>query len=387
MSRWRVVYLVGRRELIERGRSKAFIGSLLLTMALIVGTFGLQAFFGGEAQQVKLGSVGEPSAPLRSALEASAAAFGSTLELTTYPDLGSAEQGLRDDRVDAVIVPPDVAGGEQGAGELIVLDGADARLQGVIQTAFQVVAQAEPVPMPSLRALEPKSAADDAAFFLANIGVVLLFISIFTFGYWVLTGVVEEKQSRVVEVVLATVRPRELLMGKVFGIGILGLIQLVAMVATGLGLAIVTDSLELPETTLSALAMLFLWFGLGYTLYSTAFAALGALASRIEEASNVTTPVMMIAVAAYLVALLVVPDDPRGLVATIATYVPASAPIVVPMRVALGEIEIWEVVLSGALTIAATYGLFVVGGRVYTGAVLQGGGRMKIRDAWRAAGR
>lgn len=95
---------------------------------------------------------------------------------------------------------------------------------------------------------------------------------------------------------------------------------------------------------------------------------------------------LLVATASYLVALLVVPSDPDGVVATIATFIPASAPIVVPLRAALGAIEIWEVILAGALTVAAIYALFVIGGRVYTGAVLQGGGRMKIRDAWRAAG-
>ncbi len=386
MSRWRVVYLVGKRELLERGRSKAFIASLLITQALIIGGFALQIFLGSQANQVKIGTVGEPLPILRAALDASASAFDAEMTITPYIDLPAAEEGLLAEAVDAVLVPPDVAPGDAGAGELLVRERADPRLRGVVQAAFQVVAQPTPVALPSVRALEPATDADDAAFLLANIGVVLLFVSIFTFGYWVLTGVVEEKQSRVVEVVLSTVRPRELLMGKVFGIGVLGLAQLLIFVATGLVLAVVTDRLTLPDTTASALVLLIVWFAIGYTLYSTVFAALGALASRIEEASNVTTPVMLVAVAAYLVALLVVPDDPTGIVAIVATYIPASAPIVVPLRAALGAIEPWEILLAGAVTVAATYGLFVIGGRVYSGAVLQGGGRMKIRDAWRAAG-
>ncbi len=131
--------------------------------------------------------------------------------------------------------------------------------------------------------------------------------------------------------------------------------------------------------------MLLLWFVLGYALYSTAFAVLGALASRMEEASNASSPVTFVATGAYLFSLLVVLDDPSGLVARIGSLIPPVAPMVVPLRAALGAIEPWEVVLSAGLTVAAIWGLFIFGSRVYSGAVLQGGSRMKLRDAWRGA--
>ena len=386
MSRLRVIWLGGRRELLERGRSRAFLLGMLLTQALIIGSFFLQAFIGGEANRVKLGTVGEAPADIRFALAAVAASLETELAITTYSDLEAAEAALRADDVSAVLVAPSVAPGEQGAGELLVKDRPDPRLLTIVQAAFHGLGQ-EPIPQPSLRALEPQSPADETAFLIANIGVVLLFVSIFTFGYWVLTGVVEEKQSRVVEVVLATVRPRELLMGKVLGIGILGLLQLFLFVVTGVVVATVTGRFELPATTAPTALLMLAWFAIGYTLYSTMFATLGALANRIEDASNATTPVMIPAIATYLIALLVVTRDPEGIVAQVTTFIPFSAPIVVPLRAALGAIEPWQVLLSAAITIAFTYGLFVLGGRVYAGAVLGSGGQMKLRDAWRAAGR
>ena len=386
MSRLRVIWLVGRRELLERGRSRAFLLGMLLTQALIIGSFFLQAFIAGEANRVKLGTVGEAPADIRLALAAVAASLETELAITPYADLEAAEAALRADDVSAVLVAPGVAPGEQGAGELLVRDRPDPGLQTIVQAAFQSLGQ-EPIPQPSLRALEPQSPADETAFLIANIGVVLLFVSIFTFGYWVLTGVVEEKQSRVVEVVLATVRPRELLMGKVLGIGILGLLQLFLFVVTGVVVASVTGRFELPATTAPTALLMLAWFAIGYTLYSTMFATLGALANRIEDASNATTPVMIPAIATYLIALLVVTRDPEGIVAQVTTFIPFSAPIVVPLRAALGAIEPWQVLLSAAITIVFTYGLFVLGGRVYAGAVLGSGGQMKLRDAWRAAGR
>jgi ABC-2 type transport system permease protein len=220
---------------------------------------------------------------------------------------------------------------------------------------------------------------------IANVGVIFLFISIFSFGYWVLSGVIEEKQSRVVEVVLSTVRPRDLLMGKVFGIGVLGLAQLLVLIVTALVAANVVGRFELPPTTLPALVQLIIWFVLGYVLYSTLFGVLGALASRMEEASNVTMPIQFLAMGSYFLAILVVLRDPESLVARLASFFPPAAPMVVPMRAALDGIEWWEVLLSIGVTVAFIYGLFVVGARIYSGAVLKTGGRTRLRDAWRSS--
>ena len=386
MNPLRVIWLVGLREMLERGRSKAFILSLVITQALIIGSFFFHGFLAGEAAKVALGTVGNVPADARLAMTAVAATLEAELTITPFDDLAAAEVALRDDQVNGVLVAPDVAPGEEGAGEFLVKDRPDSRLQTIVQAAYQSLGQ-QPTPLPSTRALEPQSAADASAFLLANVAVVLLFVSIFSFGYWVLTGVVEEKQSRVVEVVLATVRPRELLIGKVLGIGLLGLGQLVLFVITGLIVAGVSGQLSLPETTAATAILMLAWFTIGFALYSTMFAAIGALANRIEDASNASLPAMVPAIASYLVGLLVVTSDPDGTVAVVATYIPFSAPIIVPIRAALGAIAPWEVLLSAAITIAFTYALFVFGGRVYAGAVLGTGGQMKLRDAWRLAGR
>jgi ABC-2 type transport system permease protein len=239
---------------------------------------------------------------------------------------------------------------------------------------------------PTVDSVDPETEADQARFLFANIGAVLILVGIFSFGFTVLTGVIEEKQSRVVEVVLSTVRPRDLLMGKVLGIGILGLVQLVVFVAAALAAAILTDRFALPATTSGAVAMLAIWFILGYALYSTALGFLGALASRIEEASNASTPVTMIAMISYFVAIFAVINDPAGPVARIATFFPPSAPFVVPLRAAFDAISPLEIVLAIGVTVAAIWVLFSIGARVYAGAVLQTAGRTKLRDAWRSAG-
>jgi ABC-2 type transport system permease protein len=299
--------------------------------------------------------------------------------LTVEPvaDLATAESRLRDGSLSAVLAfPPDGS-----TPTYIVKTRGNPLLQQVVAGNFT------PQPQISFRELEAPDPDRDISFLFANIGVILLFISIFTFGTWVLTGVVEEKQSRVVEVVLSTIEPRDLLVGKVLGIGVLGLVQLVVMVTAGLGLGVATDRFSLPPTTGSAIAMLFLWFILGYAFYSTALGVLGALASRMEEASNASSPISFLAMGAYFFSLFVALNDPSGTAARIATFIPPVSPMVVPLRAALGAIEPWEIVGSALLMAAAIWLLFVVGGRVYSGAVLQTGARMKLRDAWRASGR
>ena len=125
-------------------------------------------------------------------------------------------------------------------------------------------------------ALEPPTDEDTTALIFANAGIILMFIGIFSYGTWVLTGVVEEKQSRVVEVVLSTVRPRDLLMGKVLGIGLLALAQLVdPRRGRARRRRRSAGGSTLPPTTVGAVVQLLTWFILGFAFYSTTMGFLG----------------------------------------------------------------------------------------------------------------
>jgi ABC-2 type transport system permease protein len=378
MSRWRAVWLVARREILERGRSRAFILSLGLTVVLILAGIFLPTILAGPgAGAEKLGIVGVPPAGFQIRLALVADQAGIEVSTESIPEASSGETGLLNGSLDGLLVIPT----DGSVPTFVVKQAQDSQLAQIVSASLSTG------PAVMLRELEPSDPNRDASFIFANVGVILLFISIFTFGTWVLTGVVEEKQSRVVEVVLSTVQPRDLLVGKVLGIGLLGLVQLVIMVAVGLGAGTAAGRFTLPPTTLPTVAMLLLWFILGYALYSTALGVLGALASRMEEASNASSPVSIVASGAYVFSLLVALDDPSGTAARVATLIPPVAPMVVPLRAALGAIEPWEIALSAGLTVATIWALLVFGGRVYSGAVLQTAGRVKLRDAWRAARR
>ena len=385
MSRIRAVRLVAMREILERGRSRGYLLSLLFTVILLGAGFVLPALLLGQEKSPKLALVDPAPAGLESAIQGIAAQYDVTLEISSLPDQAAGEAAVRDKSIDAaLVVPADLS----SAGHLIVLDDPNGQIQAITSAAvigLRAGGDAGLLDPPAVTALEPPTAEHTTALIFANAGIILMFIGIFTYGTWVLTGVVEEKQSRVVEVVLTTVRPRDLLMGKVLGIGILALFQLVILVGAGIIASQLSGRLSLPGTTASAVVQLLAWFVLGFAFYSTAMGFLGSLASRVDEASNASMPVTMTATLSYLLSILLVTQEPNGVVATILTFFPPSAPMVVPLRTALGAIQPWEVALSVAFMLVAIWVLFVIGGRVYSGAVLQTGGRMKLRDAWRAS--
>jgi len=385
VSRVRAIRLVATREVLERGRSRGYLLALLFTVFLLGAGFLLPSLVLSRDQPTRIALVGDTPSQLGPALEASAGRFDTQVEVSTVPDRTAATTAVEDESIDAALVVP---GDLSTPGEVIVREEASAQLQGIVSGAVIVLragTAGQLLAPPTITALEPPTPQNTAQIILANAGIILMFIGIFTYGTWVLTGVVEEKQSRVVEVVLSTVRPRDLLMGKVLGIGLLALIQLVILVLFGIAVAQLSGRFTLPSTTVGAVLQLLTWFILGFAFYATALGTLGALASRVDEAQNAAMPVSMIATLSYIVALVFVQRQPDGIVAQIMTFLPPSAPMVVPLRVALGAIAPWEIVVSIAIMVAAIWLLFVVGARVYSGAVLQTGSRMKLRDAWRAS--
>ncbi len=245
---------------------------------------------------------------------------------------------------------------------------ADEQLQSVLTGAIQIVAVQEraaaagigsdellalvaPVPVESveLGSFAGRSPDDEMAVMIMT---VLLFIAISTYGNLVLTGVVEEKSSRVVEVLLARIPARSLLAGKVAGIGLLGLAQfgltaLVAFVATTM-----VDSVDLPSVSAGVLAWVVVWFVLGYALYAMVYGALGSLASRTEDAQSVSGPVIVVLMAGYFASFVAVGRPDSG-VARLASLFPPTAPLAMPSRIAMGAVAWWEPMLAVVLTVAS----------------------------------
>lgn len=211
--------------------------------------------------------------------------------------------------------------------------------------------------------------------------MILLYLAITFYGSFVLTGVVEEKSSRVVEVLLSRVPPSSLLGGKITGIGLAGLAQFAAVGAAAAATLLVTRPSGLPPGTYAAIPMLTLWFVLGYAFYSMLYGSLGSLASRAEDAQAAAGPVIALLVGIYVAAAAAVARPSAGWV-TLLSMLPPTAPIFMPLRTSLVDVPAWQVVAAVVLMLAATYGLFRAGARLYRNAVLHTGARLHISEAW-----
>jgi ABC-2 type transport system permease protein len=232
-----------------------------------------------------------------------------------------------------------------------------------------------PPPLPVSRTGEKDASG------LAFIVLLVLYGQILAYGVVVATGVVEEKQSRIVELVLSAIRPRDLLAGKVLGVGVVGLVQLLVIGAVGLALSAATGRLDVggpgvPGALLIALA----WFVLGFALYACAYATGGALISRQEELQSATTPITMTVVGSFFVSFAAV-NDPSSTLSQVLSFVPPCAPMVMPVRQIAGDAAAWEIAVSVLVMLAAIALLVALAGRVYANAVLRTGARVRLRAA------
>ena len=241
-------------------------------------------------------------------------------------------------------------------------------------------------PAPELTAATlhpPDKKTTDAETLVAYVGSLLLLMSLAVYGQWVVSGVVEEKSNRVVEIILSTVRPRHLLAGKVIGIGLLGLAQLtlVAGLAAGLLVAGVFDA---PAGLGGSVALVIPWFALGFALYAVAYAAAGALASRQQDADTAGQPVTYTLLAAYFAGYVALAERRRRPARERPHRLPAHRAARPPRaqrarrRPALGARR-----SRSSLVLATIYALVRFAGRVYAQGLLRSGPRLGVRAAWR----
>jgi len=377
--------IVARREIAERLRSRAFrVGTALQVAAVVVLLIIASVSSGGdETKTVAL--VGGPSQPYAQPLRAAGPALDATIETTTAPDRAAAVRLVRDGDADAAVVD---------GREVIVDDDPDDTLAAAIQSvrrelALRAALDDAGVPPAELRSaldpaplrvavLDPGNEDLGARQGIAFIAILLLYIAIFTYGMWVATGIVEEKSSRVIEVVLSAIRPRELLAGKVVGLGLLGLGQFALVVAVGVVGANVLD-VDMPEITAGWAALIVLWFLLGYALYACLYACAGAIVSRQEDLQSSTGALNMIVIGAYILSFIAL-QEPEGMLMKVLSFLPPSAPMAMPARWLVADVPAWELIASIALTLLAIAVLLRLATLVYSRAALRMGPKVSLRS-------
>ena len=238
---------------------------------------------------------------------------------------------------------------------------------------------------PPLRVVELDPGRNDQAQGFATVAIFLLFFQLIGYGYWIAAGIVEEKASRVVEILLSTIRPRELLAGKVLGIGVVALGQLLLIGLWASCWRSPCDSIDVPADAFTVARHRPAVRSSSATPSTPAmFAVAGALVPRQEEIQNVTTPIQLVLFATYFLSFQAV-SDPEGGLAQILSFIPPTAAIVLPVRVIAGDIPAWQIVAGTILLAIGAAVLLLAASRIYANAVLRTGTRVRLADAWRAA--
>ena len=384
-------FLVMKREFWVRLRDKGFLVSSSITVLVLSGFIVASAVGGSSTPSFDL-ALTESARPLEPAIATVAREQGVRVSVSVVSDDAAARRAVLGGAADGAVSGED----------LLVRTEAPPQLESVVHEAQRRRAIQEQLSGAGLSEGEIDQVLDPPALrtvpledvpgpdrelnsSVAFVALLLLYGQLFGYGVWVASGVVEEKSSRVVEVLLAAIRARHLMAGKVLGIGLLGLLQLACIGAIALTLSLTLDVLNVPGQAILTLLVTLFWFALGFGFYASLFAVAGALVSRMEELQNAIVPLNLTILGSFFVSITAV-GEPDSTLARVASLVPLSAPFAMPPRIALGSATVPEAVASIVLLLGATALAIPFAGRLYAGAILRIGARVKLRDAWRATG-
>jgi len=398
VSRTRTVRLVASREIGERLRSRTTRVVTVVTALLVVAGVTLPGLIQESSKPTRIGLVGPAARSLAPTLQRGARAAKVKVSLSEPTDETQGRTELRRGELDVLL---NLAAASRTAkvdveqtlsptiGALISATVEQARLDAVLAQAgvppSRVLPALATAPI-AVAVLKPSAPHESARIVAAIAASLLMYVSLMLYGTAVATGVAQEKTSRTAEVLLATVRPGQLLAGKVAGIGLTGLGQLAIAAGAGLIANAVFQSAKIPASVWALLPAFLAFFLAGFVLYAFVLAAAGALVSRQEEVQSVTIPIALPLVLGYLLVFAAV-SSPNATWLRVASLLPPLSATLMPARIALGHIAWWELPLDGLLMLASILAVARIASRIYAGALLHGGARVGWRAALRLPGR
>lgn len=349
------VWLVAEREVGSKLRSKAFLIStgilFLIALASIV--------WGGFAAQ----GTDKTSVAVTPETSSAVSALGDQLEVTDAADADAARALVSDGEVDAALIP----GGDEPFGYTLVgNESVSSSLVSMLSVS------------PTVELLTPDTTNPGLRYIVALGFGLIFFMAALTFGSTIAQSVVEEKATRVVELLISAIPTRALLAGKVIGNTILAMGQIIGLAA----IAVVGLTVTGQSALLAGLGAPLVWFAVfflfGFVLLAALFAAAASMVSRQEDIGSTTTPLTFLVMAPYF---LVIFFNDNSLVMTIMSYVPFSAPVAMPVRIFLGEAQWWEPLVSLAILLASCAAAIWVGAKIYEHSILRMGARVKLAEA------
>jgi ABC-2 type transport system permease protein len=379
------MWLVARREVDARLRTRSFVLATVVSALVLAGFVLMQSTVFDGDQRTAIGLNGQ-AIGLAGQLSSEARQVGREVRTVEVTNLAQARAQVAAGSLDVLV------SGAPAALTVLVNNSLDDELRGVLNGLVrqqvlrgQLAALEDPTGLDvngvlrtvseahvTVHALSPEDPAHDARRqSMAMVVVALLYLALLLYGSLVAQGVVAEKSGRVVEFLLAAVRPRQLLAGKVIGLGLVGLIQLAVVGVAGLVVGLAASVLPSFGAAVGALAWGLLWYVLGFVLYAMVFAAAGALASRQEDVQSVLMPVTAVLVVAFVLGFAMLSRDPTGTTTTVLSLVPPFSPLLMPGRLALGAAPFWQVLLALALTTALIVLLTQAATKIYQNSLLR----------------
>ncbi|HXJ63946.1 MAG TPA: ABC transporter permease, partial [Actinomycetota bacterium] len=390
------VRLIAGREIRERTRARSFRIVTVVLIAIGVGAVAIPASTANNTPPVEdVGLVGTYAQPLQRSMAAAGTSVGVTVHLHSERDLTAAKAALASGAIDLAVVdsanllvqnpidkPTSSLGRLTSALSLALGLSKQLAATGLSPDQVEHALQAQPL---TVTTIEHVAADIGKRRILAYVGLLILYLALITYGGWIAVGVLEEKSSRIVEILLSTVRPATLMAGKVVGIGACGLLQFGSIVVAALVTASAIGKDVLPSGSTLAILSALMWFLVGFAFYSSLYAAAGSLGSKTQDAQAVVAPLQVLLLIIYLVGTITALANPDAPLIVVMSFFPPTAPMTMSVRAIVGDVPAWQIAISLALTLVTTVFLIRLAGRVYASAILRTGPRMKFRQALREA--
>ena len=417
------IWTIIKHEYKSKIKSKGFIISTLLAPVILIAFIGITAL-------VSIMTVGETNRKL-SVVDLTEISIdkklvekdNSLFSISKTKDIGKLQQMVRDEEIDGyLIIPHDFINSAnvnmytRGGGGWGIMEKVEISLNNVFRrerliangTDTNVIKLMESSVDIKTTKITQKGTEKDFTSEFAGIGYVLgffIYMMVIFYGQFVSRGVIEEKANRIIEVIASSVRPIEIMLGKVFGIGLLGLTQVFFWIVMsfillwiagpiismfkpdpeimkqGMNMAAQNTQLplELPKIPFSLVIAFVYYFLAGYFMYSTVFAAIGSAVDQESDASQLQSPIIM-AIVLPMLFMPAVTSNPDSTLASVLSLIPFFTPILMTVRVAATNVPLWEILLSIVLTLGTVLLLLYIAAKIYRVGILMYGKKPKLRD-------
>lgn len=380
----RATWLVARRELRIRVKTRVFVIMTAVMLIAVVLAVALPAILSGKSKPDRIGVVGGATPAIAGLITEAGRLSGGQAVTVSEPSLAVAEAALRNGDLSAVLLPDRQIivkqvplGGVTGTVATLAQIAGLSKLVETVPGAAAAVTHGVALPVHGLE--QPSTPLSSRTTGLATMIVVWILIS--AYGGQIAMGIGEEKSSRVVEVLLSTVRPVQLLVGKVLGIGLLALAQAAAMVVAFVIAGFASGSSLVHGAELGVVITGGVFIVLGYAFYCTAYAAAGSLVSRQSDVNSTVVPIQLPLILTYALSFTVLYANSASTFYHVLGFLPPTAPIAMIVLYATGDVPVWQVVIAAVLTAAGTVYMARLAARIYANSILRTGPRISFRQA------